>query len=292
MDIKQLRYFSTIAEEGQITRAAKKLHMAQPPLSQQLKWLEQELGVLLMERNGKNVELTNAGSVLYKKAKELLHQLDETILEVKEVGEGLRGVLSIGCVKTCFSYVPERLRMFRELYPMVTFRLHEGDSFRLGQSLKNRDIELAIVRLPLVLDDFSFLPLPTDHFVVVMPEKWSDRTTIPMKDLIDIPLMLLHRIRGTGQYEIVIDECRNHGFEPNIICDCPDAAMLLSLVAAGVGATLLPKSTLLALPLHGLKVIEIEDSTLGSESAVIWLKDRYLSKNAVRFIETFKDEQV
>ncbi|CEH30891.1 LysR family transcriptional regulator [Aneurinibacillus migulanus] len=287
MDIKQLRYFSTIAQEGQITRAAKKLHMAQPPLSHQLKSLEQELGVLLMERNGKNMELTEAGKVLYKRAKELLHRIDETVTEVKEVGDGLKGILSIGSVKTCFSYIPERLRFFREHYPMVTFRLHEGDSFRLAQYLKKRNIELAIVRLPLELNDFASLPLPADRFVVVIPEKWDARKTIQIKEIADMPLMLLHRVSGIGLYELVVDKCRKHGFEPNVVCQCPDASMLLSLVRAGAGATLLPRSTLLSFPSDGLKVMDIEDCMIESESAVIWLKDRYLSKNAVRFIETF-----
>jgi DNA-binding transcriptional LysR family regulator len=290
VEIKQLRYFSTIAQEGQITRAAKKLHMAQPPLSQQLKLLEQELGVLLMERNGRSLELTEAGRILYKRAKEILHQVNETIIEVKDVGEGLKGTLSIGSVKSCFSYIPARLRFFREKYPMVTFRLKEGDSFRLSQYLKNREIELALVRLPLDINDFSSLPLPTDPFVVVMPEEWSDRTNIQMRELADVPLMLLHRISGMGLYEIVVDGCRKYGFEPKVICECPDAAMLLSLVRAGVGATLLPKSTFPALPSNGLKIMNIDDFTINSESAVIWLKGRYLSKNAVLFIETFKND--
>ncbi|EEL48058.1 MULTISPECIES: LysR family transcriptional regulator [Bacillus cereus group] len=290
MDIRQLRYFFTIAQEGQITRAAKKLHMAQPPLSQQLKLLEQELGVLLLERNGRQLELTEAGSVLFKKAQEILYQFDETISEVKEVGNGLKGTLSIGSVKSCFSYIPERLRLFREKYPLVTFRLYEGDSFRLAESIKNREIELAVVRLPVEMEEFSFFPLPTDKFVVVIPDEKTDkRTTISMKELATAPLMLLQRIKGFGLYEKVLDGFKQHGLKPNIICDCPDAAMLLSLVKSGVGFTLLPKSTLVALPLNGVKIIDIEDSTITSDSAVIWLKNRSLSKIAIHFLETFQD---
>lgn len=293
MDIRQLRYFFTIAQEGQITRAAKKLHMAQPPLSQQLKLLEQELGVQLLERNGRKLELTEAGSVLFKKAQELLNQFDEAIIEVKEVGTGLKGTLSIGSVKSSFSHLPERLRLFREKYPLVTFRLHEGDSFRLAQSIKNREIELAIVRLPLEMEDFSSLPLPTDKFVAVLPNESADnRTMIPMKELANAPLMLLQRIKGLGLYEQVIDGFKKHGLKPNIICDCPDAAMLLSLVRSGVGFTLLPKSTLIALPLNGIKIVDIEDSTITSDSAVIWLKNRSLSKVAMHFLETFRSESL
>ncbi|KAB7707053.1 LysR family transcriptional regulator [Bacillus aerolatus] len=288
MDIRQLRYFAAIAEEGQITKAAKRLHMAQPPLSQQLKALEEELGVLLLERKGRTLELTEAGNVLYKKAKYLLEQMDETVLEVKEVGDGLKGVLSIGSVKTCFSYIPERFRHFREKYPSVTFRLKEGDSSLLAHYVKSREVELAIVRLPLDMEEFSYLPLPTDPFVAVMPQEWESPSVIQMNELNGVPLMLLHRVTGVGLYELVVNECKKHGFDPTIICECPDAAMLLSLARTGLGAALLPKSTLLSFPTDDLKIIEIEDCTIQSESALIWLKERYLSKKAERFIETFQ----
>ncbi|HEY9576760.1 MAG TPA: LysR family transcriptional regulator [Pseudobacillus sp.] len=287
MDIRQIRYFATIAEEGQITKAAKKLHMAQPPLSQQLKLLEEELDVLLLERKGRSLELTEAGEVLYKKAKYLLAKMEETIIEVKEVGDGLKGVLSIGSVKTCFSYIPERFLHFREKYPSVKFRLKEGDSSLLANYVKQREVELAIVRLPLEMEEFSYLPLPTDPFVAVMPESWDYPSTIRMNELNNMPLMLLHRVSGVGLYELVINECKRYGIDLNIICECPDAAMLLSLVRTGLGAALLPKSTLLSFPTNGLQIVEIEDCTIQSESAIIWLKDRYLSKKAERFLETF-----
>ncbi|WP_096201746.1 LysR family transcriptional regulator [Bacillus sp. FJAT-45350] len=289
MDIRQLRYFSAIAEEGQITRAAKKLHIAQPPLSAQLKSLEQELGVLLVERNGRNIVLTEAGNKLYQKAKSILQQMDETILEIKEIDEGLKGTLTIGSVKSAFSYIPKRMRLFREEHPFVKFHLKEGDSSRLAEEIINREIELAIVRLPLNMNTFNYLLLPTDTFVLAVPEEWNLPSTIKMKDISEIPLMLLHRVSGTGLYELVLEECKKHQVEPNIICECPDAAMLLSLVKARVGASLLPKSTIHTLPLNGIKLIDIEDTNLKTEAAVIWLKDRYLTKNATRFLETFRN---
>ncbi|TLS36885.1 LysR family transcriptional regulator [Pseudalkalibacillus caeni] len=295
MNIKQLRYFSTIAEEGQITRAAKKLYMAQPPLSQQLKLLEEELGVKLMQRNGRNLELTEAGIVLYKKAKKILQEVDETITEVKETGEGLRGMLSIGSVKTCFYHVPPRMLAFRQNYPKVTFKLIEGDTFRLQRYLLNRDIELAVVRLPLDMKEFSSLPLPDDKFVVVMSEEWGEEflyDKISIEKLSEMPLLLLHRagVNEPGLYELVLESFKERGFEPNVVCDCPDAAMLLALAKTGVGAALLPASTLRSFPPQGVKVLEIENAVIQSESAIIWLKDRYLSKNAARFLETFKGD--
>lgn len=293
MDIRQLRYFTTIVEEGQITRAAKKLHMAQPPLSHQLKLLEQELGVKLIERNGKKIELTKPGKVLYKNAQRLIHQLEETIIEVQETEEGLRGVLALGASKSCFSYFPERIRAFVKKFPFVTLQLREGDSFVIGEQIKNKEIEVGVIRLPMDLSDFSYLRLSQDPYVAVFPEEWmADKkypeASIKMKDLKDIPLLLLHRIKGSGQYELVVDECRRHGFEPNIICECPDVTMILSLVSKGVGATIIPKYSLFSFQAANIKIHPIEDSTIIAESALIWSKDRYLTKSAKYFIEMFQ----
>ncbi|WP_026677598.1 LysR family transcriptional regulator [Fictibacillus gelatini] len=293
MDVRQLRYFQTIAKEKQISRAAKRLHMAQPPLSQQLKTMEQELGVKLVERNGRSIELTPAGKLLYERAETLLRQFDETIREVKETGDGVKGVLSLGSAISSFSYLLERVRYFREHYPNVIFRLRESDTFRLVQSLENREIELAIVQLPLDLDDFYYICLPTEPFVFVMPKKWATnpaQMSISMQEIAEYPLLLMRRLQGKGMNDVIIEEFKRHGYTPNIACECPDAAMLLWLVSAGVGATILPKSALLTLPTPELKIMDIDDSPLQSELAVIWLKDRYLSKSAMHFIDTFRSE--
>jgi LysR family transcriptional regulator, salicylic acid-responsive activator of bsdBCD len=291
IDIKQLKYFLTIVEEGQITRAAKKLHMAQPPLSQQLKQLEETLGVILLERNGRKLELTEAGKILYQKAKHLLQQLDETILEVKETDHGMRGVLSIGCVKSCFSYIPKTIRLFQQTFPNVKFHIREGDTFLISEFLKNREIEIGIVRLPINSEDYEIIQLPSDPFVAVMPKNWNDvGHPIQMKDMKDIPLLLLHRISGKGQYEIVVNECKRHGFEPNIVCECPDVTILLSLVAAGVGATIVPKSAVTLFQIPEITVLEIADSSIKAEAAIIFEKNRYLSKSAVHFLDMLKSD--
>ncbi|KOO46081.1 LysR family transcriptional regulator [Priestia koreensis] len=298
MDIKQLRYFCTIVEEKQITRAAKKLHMAQPPLSQQLKQLESELEVTLFERNGRLMEVTECGLVLYTKAKKILADLDETVVEVKSTDEGLKGVVAVGASKSCFSYLPARIKAFRETYPLVTFQLREGDTFHISELLKTRAIDLAVTRLPLESSDheFSMIPLPKESYVFVIPQSWwqlvSKKTSVQMKEIQDFPLLLLHRINGKGQFEMIVNECKRHGFKPNVILECPDASMILSLVESEVGATIVPKSTLSAIPQLNTVALSIEDSEIVSESAVIWLKDRYLSKSAQHFLELFQQDVI
>lgn len=288
IDTRKLRYFLTVAKEGQVTRAAKKLNMAQPPLSQQLRIFEEELGAVLLERNRKRMELTEAGKLLYEKGEELLRQFDELMREVREAGQGFRGVLSIGTVQSCLPLLPKRIVDFRNDYPFVSFKIWEGDTSQLYYWLNSRGIEVAIVRLPVDTRDLAMIRLQDEPYVLLAPNNWDiPESTIKMERLKDFPLLFLHRTNGTGVFEMLVNECRKFGFEPNIICECPDVTVLISLVAAGLGATMIPQSTASMLPLNEIKIIALENCTLQSESAVIWLKDRYLSKAARRFIEMF-----
>ncbi|GAA0440440.1 transcriptional regulator BsdA [Lentibacillus halophilus] len=290
MDIRQLNYFYTIANEGQITRAAKKLHMAQPPLSQTLKSLEDELGVTLLERNGRQMELTKAGMVLYEKAENIFHFLDETAMEVKETGKGFKGKLSIGCVKSCFSKVVHPIKEFRSQFPEVNIDLREGDTSRLTELLHNREIDLAVVRHPLEMKSFSSHDLSDEDYVVIAPESWhlgNYENEISLNELAGLPLLLLHRITGVGQYEVIMNQFENKGLEPNIVGECPDVDMILGLVHEAIGATIIPESAIKERHQDNIRKLQIKDTTIISKSSIIWLKDRYISKSVRSFIDLF-----
>lgn len=265
--------------------------MAQPPLSQSLKSLENELGVMLFERNGRKMELTSAGLVLFERANELLQQINEAINEVRDTEMGYKGTISIGCVKSYFSHIPEKIKSFRANYPQINFELQVGDSYFLAELLKNRHIEFAFIRLPLQYDEaFSQYLLPDEQYVVSIPENWKDQfheSTIYMEELANIPLLLLHRINGIGQYEVINNEFIKRNLTPNIICECADVDILLELVSNEIGATILPESTLTRNNIRGVHKLRIKDATIISKSAIIWLKNRYISKSARRFINLF-----
>ncbi|KHF40155.1 LysR family transcriptional regulator [Halalkalibacter okhensis] len=293
MDIRQLRYFITVVQEGQITLAAKKLNMAQPPLSQQLKNMETEIGAKLLSRNGRKLELTEAGHLLYQKGLHLLDRFDETITAVKETGEGLSGTLSIGCVMSCIHYLPERIRAFNDTYPQVKVKILAGDPYRLTDYIYERSIEAAIVRSPLNTENFNTIELDIDPFVFIAPKAWEQLPSgskIAMRDISELPLIALHRVNGVGVYEVVLEEFNRHGLEPNYVCESPDATILLSMVKAGIGGVLLPKSVLFNFSKENLRVFEIIDSSAETTTSIIWQKERYLSKAAKRFIELFTDE--
>lgn len=297
MDLRQMKYFLAIAREGQVTRAAKILNMEQPPLSRQLKLMEEELGVRLFDRTSKRLTLTDAGELLRQRAEILLAQFDETVREVKELEEGIRGVLSLGSVVSCISLLPKRIQIFRANYPQVTFKIMEGDHVYLGELLQKRIIELVVARLPFEavthIDHYEVLSLPSDPYVAVIPSSWIPqigKRTVKMNELAPFPFLTLKTDKTTRMHEQVMNECKRHGFEPNIICECSSVSIIMSLIASGIGVTIFPRSVMSSYPANFVQILDIEDADFQSEVGIVWLKDHYISKSAQRFIQSFKEE--
>ncbi|MBJ9990628.1 LysR family transcriptional regulator [Paenibacillus sp. S28] len=289
MDIRQLKYFVAIAEEGKITTAAKKLNIAQPPLSKQLKQMEDELGVVLFDRNNKSLHLTLEGERLLLRAKELLNKLDETMVEVQELRKGASGILSVGSNLYCASLILSKVVDIREKNPGLTFKVWEGETIHLIKMLSKRQIEIAITNSPITEKSISQRKLESDPYVLVLPEKWtwSGSEQCRLEEIIDLPLILLRPNYGLGAYGQIVNEFQRLDLEPNILCECQDLIMLLGLVSSGFGATILPLSLLSLHSLGGLRVIQLKDQTLLSEPKVIWRKHSYLSKAAKEFLELF-----
>ncbi|MBK5502593.1 LysR family transcriptional regulator [Peribacillus sp. TH14] len=289
MDIRQLKYFVTIAEEGKITTAAKKLNIAQPPLSRQLKQMEEELGVILFDRDNKSLNLTLEGERLLLRAKELLNKLDETMVEVQELRKDTSGILSVGSNLYCASLILSKVVDIREKNPGLTFKVWEGETIHLIKMLSKRQIEIAITNSSITEKSISQMTLESDPYVLVLPEKWtwSGSEQCRLEEIIDLPLILLRPNYGLGAYGQIVNEFQRLDLEPNILCECQDLIMLLGLVSSGFGATILPLSLLSLHSLGGLRVIQLKDQTLISEPKVIWRKNSYLSKAAKEFLKLF-----
>jgi len=290
LDIRQLKYFVAIAEEGKITTAAKKLNIAQPPLSKQLKQMEDELGVVLFDRNNKSLHLTLEGERLLLRAKELLNKLDETMVEVQELRKGASGILSVGSNLYCASLILSKVVDIREKNPGLTFKVWEGETIHLIKMLSKRQIEIAITNSPITEKSISQRKLESDPYVLVLPEKWTwsgGSEQCRLEEIIELPLILLRPNYGLGAYGQIVNEFQRLDLEPNILCECQDLIMLLGLVSSGFGATILPLSLLSLHSLGGLRVIQLKDQTLISEPKVIWRKHSYLSKAAKEFLELF-----
>lgn len=295
MDLKQLTYFVTVAGEGTISAAARKLHMTQPPLSTQLKLLEDEAGCQLFERGPRSVRLTDAGKIMYERAVTLLQMSALLQEELQEYRRGGRGTLRLGVVSSVSGTLFCRwFKDFHQSHSDIRFELSEADTYQLLENLRDGLIELAIVRTPFPSGDFLSFPLKKEAIVAAgharyfptqlssAPEEDSVRT-VSLKILSRMPLILYRR------WEAVLSAAfhkKNLPFEP--FCKNDDARTTAFLADAGAGVGILPES---AIPLLRHKDIvwhPIEQETLTSTISLIQNKNAVLSPPAKTFVETLR----
>lgn len=285
MDIKQLRYFIAIAEEKNITAAANRLHMSQPPLSIQLKQLEEELGVKLVERNGKSLELTDKGHILYNRALHLVNSVEEIKNEVQETEEGKRGVLSVGINTISVSGFSDMLQAFHKKYPLVSLKIVQNDSFYLAEMVKTRAIEMAFVRLPLEHTGLTYHHLINEPFVFVSK---NELKKISLEEISKVPI-IIPSTEGLGIYNTILEAFSKKGLHPNSIAECSDMHVLMEMVKGGMGATIVPKSVLDEYGDNTLYSTPLIDTNMTSSLGVIWLEHHFVSTAAKNFIEVVKE---
>ena len=215
MDIRQLEYFRKIAETGSISEAARQLHLSQPPLSYQLRGLEEELGVQLVARSRQGVSLTEAGKLLYQRAGELLRFADSAKIEVSQAGR--RQVLRLGMTSTTVAPMMPIVSAFSRRNPRVHFEIHDGPSFSLYNLLLNGIIDLSVVRTPLRLDEVEHMVLQEDRMIAVSAAPFS-ASSLRLADLASYPLILYRRYQN-----FILDAFHAQGLEPEVFCLCDDA---------------------------------------------------------------------
>jgi DNA-binding transcriptional LysR family regulator len=286
MDIKQLTYFIAIVEEGNITSAANKLHMAQPPLSNQLKLLEDELGTKLLERGARKIKLTDAGEILYKRAKHIVEITNSAAKEVEEFGKGIQGTLKLGTISSSgAALLSDRIINFNRKYPNVKFEIYEGNTYEMIEMINSGIIEVGIVRTPFNTKDFECLFLETEPMVAVMSSDYkfkSDNYKIRLGDLKDMPLIIYRRFE-----KIILGEFQSIGFEPNVFCINDDARTTILWAKAGLGIGIVPYSAIKFELSNNIRYKIIEEDALRTRIAAIWIKKRYLSISAKKFLEFF-----
>lgn len=289
MDIRQLKYFLAIAEEGQITSAARKLQMAQPPLSQQLRLLEEELGVKLVERGPRSVQLTDAGVILRGRAQQILELADSTTRELKDYVKGVSGTLSVGTVSSsAATLLQERLLEFHQLYSGVKFEIHEGNTYLIIDLLNKGIIEVGIVRTPFNSTNLECVYAAAEPMIAVMTADydWTNgESSIDIGELKSRPLIIYRRFE-----QLIRETCLEHGFNPDVFCMNDDARTTLLWANAGLGIGIIPRSAYSLAANSNLVRKEIRSDSLNTRVAAVWMKDKYLSSLATKFIENFQQK--
>jgi DNA-binding transcriptional LysR family regulator len=277
MELRRLRYFVAVAEELSFNRAAQRLHMAQPPLSNQIKQLEEELGVRLFDRTSRGVRMTEAGELLLEEARRIFAQVEGTMRMVRRVGHGEVGRLTLGFVPSASNGVlPRILHAFRGRFPDVELFLREMRPDRIVQRMHDRQIDAGFLYLPFESASLNVGCVSREPLVLALPETHplSSEETVELRALAKEPFILPARYQNMpGLHAQVTEACRRAGFVPNAVQkDVWLMQTIVGLVAGGMGVALVPAS-LRNLHRRGVVYKPVRGLSPTVELGVVWRGD-------------------
>jgi len=253
MELRHLRYFQAVAEEGHVTRAAERLGIQQPPLSQQIRALETELNLQLFKRLPRGMELTEAGRSFLADTEVILAQVSKARARAQRTARGEQGVVSIGFTSSALFHpmIPNTIRVFRERYPLINLVLEELGTVELIDGLRNERIDVAFIRSPApdphglnihpLLEEPMLVALPDNHPYAVPPSDKNDGG-LTIDELAKEPLISYRSRAGAGFYDAIFSAYHKAGFVPQVVQEAPRILSTLNLVAAGLGYTIVPES--------------------------------------------------
>lgn len=249
MELRHIRYFMAVAEEGNFTRAAARLGIGQPPLSQQIRDLETEIGVALFHRVPRGAELTAAGQAFLEGVQSLPDQARNAAEAARRTARGEIGSLRIGFTgSAAFNpLVPGLIRAYRRLAPTVDLTLEESNSNVLAAALRDNTLDIAFLRPSAISEEgLRFRLLAEEAMVAAVPAGHDlavhAREGLALADMADEPFILTPRQLGPSLYDTIVEACRQAGFTPKAGQPAPQIASVLSLVAAEFGVALVPAS--------------------------------------------------
>jgi DNA-binding transcriptional LysR family regulator len=269
MDLRHLRYFLAVADELHFGRAAQRLHMAQPPLSQAVRQLETELGVELLHRTTRRVALTSAGAAYRDRARAILAEVEEAAQQARRIAAGAVGRLAIGCVGSAtYSLLPALSRRLAAELPGVDFSFR-GEMLAPDQvaALREQTIDLALLRPPVTDPSIAVRPLRRDRLVVAVPAEHplARRPAIGVRDLAAADLIVHSADRRSVMYAVVLGLLHDAGVEPRIRHEVGETSTLVTLVAGGLGVAVVPEPVT-ALALDGVAYRPLSDPDAGTST--------------------------
>lgn len=294
MNLKQLEYFSAVAEAKSISLAARNLHVAQPPISRQLALLEDELGVCLFLRTNKGVELTEAGRSLYRQSQNLFQDMRTIVDSVRDINAGMRGLLKIGMIYSNISIALQYLKEFRAQYPQVELYVRLGSPGDLLEDLNKGDLHLLFLRSSSErgsgLHERILGEDPLELVMIRELDPAPDQASVPLEALKGVPMCLLRSDDLWGYSNYLIKECQRQEFTPNTTFRCYDTPMAMQLVQAGFGVSYLPRSIVETQPHSGLYTKPIQGISVLSYPTLVWSSNLYYASCVKRFLAMFEGE--
>ncbi|NGM81432.1 LysR family transcriptional regulator [Paenibacillus sp. 7124] len=294
MELRQLLYVLQIANERNFSRAAEKLHIAQPSLSQQLSKLEKELGVMLFQRNTSAVELTHAGTKFVEQAQIIIDAVELLRQEMTDISELRTGRVVVGSMPITGAHLlPHVLPVFKRKYPEIEITLLEDSSMNLEKLTASGQTDLSLLSLPLEISALAYEILGEERIDLAVPpehplaKRASTGRRTSLEELKQESFIVLKE--GQGFRKMTVDLCRQAGFEPSVVFESNNMETVQSLVAAGMGVTLVPRFISRAPRSEFVPVyLPLADPVPSRTLVVAYRKGRYLSKAAEAFIDTFQ----
>lgn len=273
MELRHLKYFIALAEELHFGRAAKRLGMSQPPLSQQIKQLEEEIGVVLLKRTKRQVVLTAAGEVFLGEARKSLAQASHAVQAAQRAARGEIGQLSVGFVSSAvYGKVPSIFSLMRSRYPGVSLLLQDLTSEEQVEALQVNRIDVGLVRPPVVdAETLAMKVIWQEALMVALPEgnPLTRQEEIAIEELAEESFIQIPRHVAPGYYDQCIRICARAGFSPKIVQEARTTPTIVSLIAGGMGVSILPAS-LLSLQRFGVVYRPLQKPAPTTDMAVIW----------------------
>ena len=277
IELRLYRYFVTLAETLHFGRAAAKHGIAQPPFSQQIQKLERDLGAELFRRNNRKVELTEIGAIFLAEARRTLDAAERAEQAVRLASQGRLGRLAIGMISSA-SYedmISAIVRRMGERYPGVDIALFEMTTPQQLRALESGEVQIGFVRPPVVSSAFATCTVRREPLLLALPtsHRLSGARRVPLQMLSNDPWVMLPSDMGLGFYEQVLGECLKAGFKPETHQVATQIHTMISLVAAGLGVTLVPASVS-SLRRAGVVYLPLQDEPSPVETIAVWMPSR------------------
>lgn len=292
MDIRIIKYFLMVAEEENITKAAYRLNISQPPLSKQIKQLEEELGVQLFTRDKNKMHLTEAGYLLKNYGQAIVDLMDKTQEQINAIKKGVSGTISIAALESATtSFLPEWIKMFRDKYENVKFDLWSGTTDEIVEKLRQGISDIGMVRSPFDDEGYERIELAAEPWVVLMkkdnPLAQSEGEYIDLSEIGTQPLVIPARASRLAEIQQWFKDSK---YQPNIIMRFNDMINCVALVSKEVCIAICPISVKYMLPGNDLVYKKIKSPKVESKTLIVWQKDKYYSQATKEFIKFMQEE--
>jgi DNA-binding transcriptional LysR family regulator len=285
VELRQLIAFKEVASQSSFTAAAAHLRLTQSAVSQQIKALEDEYGVVFFDRSGRLVRLTDAGRVFQTHVERILAQVENARVEMAEMAGGTRGRCRLASLPSIAAYIlPRAVAIFQQRYPDVELQLMEALQVHLLEWVQQGTVDFSILSLPVHDPHLQSITLLHDDFVLMVPKDHvlAGRRKVRLAALVDERFIQFPK--GAGGRELFIDACHQVGFEPRSVFESDDRETILGLVAAGVGVTSVPRRIAQHTRMDGPVIVDIVEPRIVREVGIVWRHNRYLPQAARHLI--------